>query len=137
VSESEVSHSARGRLDSADIDATPTIGQGMAAVRAMYAGADSGGAIGVGASRSNVPFQESDTVGSAEPGGGEGVETGTWIQCYDEESGWPYVYNEATGEVRWVEPDSADQLMADLWDVCYDEQGNEFYYNQVRCACSL
>ena len=62
-----------------------------------------------------------------------------WIQCYDEESGWPYVYNEATGEVKWVEPESTEQLMAELWEVCYDEDGNQFYYNSVRepSTCSL
>lgn len=55
-----------------------------------------------------------------------------WVQCFDEESGWPYVYNEVTGEVKWVEPESTDQLMAELWEVCYDEDGNQFYYNSVR-----
>ena len=58
-------------------------------------------------------------------------EAETWIQCYDEESGWPYVYNEVTGEVKWVEPESTEQLMAELWEVCYDEAGNQFYYNSV------
>jgi hypothetical protein len=56
-----------------------------------------------------------------------------WVQCYDEESGWPYVYNAATGEVKWVEPESTEQLLAVLWEVCYDESGNEFYYNAVSC----
>ena len=25
-----------------------------------------------------------------------------WIQCIDEESGFPYLYNNATGESRWL-----------------------------------
>lgn len=57
---------------------------------------------------------------------------GNWIQCYDDESGWPYVYNEHTGEVKWVEPESTEQLLAVLWEVCYDQDGNQFYYNQVN-----
>lgn len=81
-----------------------------------------------------VPTQEPSRVIEAPevsvPSVGE-----TWIQCYDEESGWPYVFNEATGEVKWVEPESTEQLMAELWEVCYDEDGNQFYYNPVRKIC--
>ena len=76
-----------------------------------------------------VPKPESEDPVAAE------VLPETWIQCYDEESGWPYVYNEATGEVKWVEPESTEQLMAELWEVCYDEDGNQFYYNPVSFVC--
>ena len=74
--------------------------------------------------------QPSNGAAAAAAAGGESE--GVWVQCFDEESGWPYVYNEITGEVKWVEPESTDQFLAELWDVCYDQDGNEFYYNAVR-----
>jgi hypothetical protein len=119
----------------------------MAAVRAMYA-------ISAGQSvpANTVPFQDGastagsvaelpkvDLFGHLEGGESAAVAAAAdvWVQCYDEESGWPYVYNAATGEVKWVEPESTEQLLAVLWEVCYDENGNEFYYNAVSCLSSI
>lgn len=139
------------------------VGAGMAAVRAMYLNGGLDSADKESPARSNaVPFQslvESpevnknlfdsvvadfpvvDTPAEAslpEPAPEEpSLPAETWIQCYDEESGWPYVYNEATGEVKWVEPESTEQLMAELWEVCYDEDGNQFYYNSVSVLASV
>jgi len=36
-------------------------------------------------------------------GGGEG---GIWVESFDDESGAPYWYNEATGETTWSDPHS-------------------------------
>lgn len=131
-------------------EAAPVVGEGLAAVRAMYATTSTSAA-----GPSTVPFVQSattdtkalstpkvDLLGTLEAESPRtpsvkvtaGTAGDVWVQCYDEESGWPYVYNEATGEVKWVEPESTEQLMAVMWDICYDEDGNEFYYNQV---CSL
>lgn len=121
------------------------VGEGLAAVRALYA-------TSAPATSTSVPFHQTTSDVKAAPStpqaglsGSLKAEAGAspgasvvadpavdvWVQCYDEESGWPYVYNEATGEVKWVEPESTEQLLAVLWEVCYDEDGNEFYYNQV------
>lgn len=162
-------------MDSADLSnhaASPTIGEGMAAARALYLNAHSSSPASAAPATSTVPFHSggkysgasvdagsvssaqslavlprADLFGSREGesaatpsatdapaplAAAEGADNeGSWIQCYDEESGWPYVYNAATGEMKWVEPESTEQLLADLWDVYYDEDGNVFYYNPV------
>lgn len=117
------------------------------------AGNPGGDSTSSGVPESSVPFQptqdmpkadlfgtlESESVNAAAlPASAvtaaEGEDDGngeSWVQCFDEESGWPYVYNQATGEMKWVEPESTEQLLAVLWDVCYDQDGNQFYYNPV------
>jgi hypothetical protein len=129
----------------------------MAAARSMYTGGGGGGsAAGTPTARtSNIaPFNvepgsdKSQTTPAGTPAGTTdaaaasaavpGLEEGeAWIQCFDDESGWPYIYNQATGEMRWVDPETTDQLTAVLWEVYYDENGNIFYYNQVcKCPCT-
>lgn len=61
------------------------------------------------------------------------TEGGTWIQCYDEESGYPYLYNSETGETKWVDAETSNDLLVTLWQKFYDDNGDEFYYNPV-CA---
>ena len=56
---------------------------------------------------------------------------GTWIQCFDEETGYPYVYNDVTGETKWVDADASKDLVVTLWQKFYDDNGDEFYYNPV------
>lgn len=58
-------------------------------------------------------------------------EGGTWIQCFDEESGYPYLYNSETGETKWVDADTSNDLLVTLWQKFYDDNGDEFYYNPV------
>lgn len=143
------------------------IGEGLAAVRALYATSAAGPStevpflqtsqkeeleVVVEAAAQDAPKVKVDLLGTleaeagatappptstqaAEAGAVAGSAGDVWVQCYDEESGWPYVYNEATGEMKWVEPESTEQLLAVMWEICYDEDGNEFYYNQVNCWC--
>ena len=47
-----------------------------------------------------------------------------WVQYIDEDTGNPYLYNEATGESRWIEVEECK------WDKYYDDDGNEFYYHR-------
>lgn len=56
---------------------------------------------------------------------------GTWIQCYDEETGYPYVYNDVTGETKWIDPSESNDLVVTLWQKFFDDNGDEFYYNPV------
>lgn len=65
----------------------------------------------------NHPFEESPE--------------GTWIQCFDEESGYPYIYNNATGETKWIDAESSNDLLVTLWQKFYDDSGDPFYYNPV------
>jgi len=58
-----------------------------------------------------------------------------WLQCIDEESGYPYLYNQHTGESKWVEVDEGDQhqqLLVTVWEKYYDNDGYEYFYNPVR-----
>ena len=57
---------------------------------------------------------------------------GTWIQCFDEESGYPYIYNNITGETKWIDAESSNDLMVTLWQKFYDDSGDAFYYNPVN-----
>jgi hypothetical protein len=89
-------------------------------------------------------------------------ENEAWVQYLDDESGYLYWYNEVTGEARWAEtkqPEVAtDQQLTDgegkqvasynlddanfgenpvqlptaPWVKCYHDDGNPYYYNQVR-----
>jgi hypothetical protein len=63
---------------------------------------------------------------------GQQSQEGVWIQCYDEESGYPYIFNNVTGETKWVDVDSSQGLLITLWQKFYDDNGDEFYYNPVR-----
>ena len=56
---------------------------------------------------------------------------GTWIQCFDEETGYPYVYNDVTGETKWIDATTSDELLVTLWQKFYDDNGDAFYYNPV------
>jgi len=57
---------------------------------------------------------------------------GTWIQCFDEETGYPYLYNDVTGETKWVDAETSNDLVVTLWQKFYDDNGDEFYYNPVN-----
>lgn len=59
---------------------------------------------------------------------------GDWVQCYDEESGYPYVYNTVTGETKWIDADTTNNLMVTIWEKYYDEQGYEYYYDPVSIS---
>jgi hypothetical protein len=89
-------------------------------------------------------------------------ENEAWVQCLDDQSGNLYWYNEVTGEARWAEAkqpevateetfsdgegkqvasynlDDANfgenpvQLPTAPWVKCYHDDGNPYYYNQVR-----
>lgn len=75
----------------------------------------------------STPYEENGE------GYGEGAQPtdGTWIQCFDEESGYPYVYNNITGETKWIDAESSNDLMVTLWQKFYDDSGDAFYYNPV------
>ena len=60
---------------------------------------------------------------------------GTWIQCFDEETGYPYLYNDVTGETKWVDAETSNDLVVTLWQKFYDDNGDEFYYNPVTFNC--
>ena len=60
---------------------------------------------------------------------------GTWIQCFDEETGYPYLYNDVTGETKWVDAETSNDLVVTLWQKFYDDNGDEFYYNPVNFNC--
>ncbi len=53
----------------------------------------------------------------------------TWVQYMDEETGNPYLFNEATGEARWIDMTAP----VSNWEKYYDDDGNEYYYNKVSC----
>jgi hypothetical protein len=66
--------------------------------------------------------------------GADTATQGTWIQCFDEESGFPYLYNDLTGETKWVDAATSNDILITLWQRFYDDNGDVFYYNPVRCA---
>lgn len=72
-----------------------------------------------------------------------------WVQYIDDESGYPYWYNEITGEARWASQEiqqAADEsagapetlvipeTVMGPWEKYYDDEGNPFYYNRVSFA---
>jgi hypothetical protein len=61
----------------------------------------------------------------------------SWLQCVDEESGFPYLYNNITGETKWVDVEESENLMVTLWQTFYDDEGDQFYYNPVSWASTL
>lgn len=80
----------------------------------------------------NAPYE--GALYDESPGEGNQPTEGTWIQCFDEESGYPYVYNNVTGETKWIDAESSNDLMVTLWQKFYDDSGDAFYYNPVsRC----
>jgi hypothetical protein len=61
-----------------------------------------------------------------------------WVEYIDEATGAPYLFNNVTGESRWVElGENEDEQegyyeeQQSPWQAYYDDDGNLFYYNQV------
>jgi hypothetical protein len=66
------------------------------------------------------------------------VASNEWTQYFDEDYGVPYWYNETTGESKWTEDYIVD-VPGDsrIWERHYDDEGNAFYYNNVRSFASI
>lgn len=62
-----------------------------------------------------------------------------WVQYFDEDTGYPYLYNEITGEAKWIDPETfnVEDLQINIWEKYFDDDGNPFYYNRVRIHSSL
>lgn len=86
-----------------------------------------------------------------------GDETHTWVQYLDDESGYLYWYNTATGEARWVtdgqeqeqsagaadqpiattaieQPELNPLIISSAWEKYYDDDGNPYFFNKVSHA---
>lgn len=81
--------------------------------------------------------QEQYYQGANAYGAEEGAQQGNWIQCFDEETGCPYVYNDVTGETKWVDPAASEDILITLWQKFYDDNGDVFYYNPVSSVLSV
>lgn len=82
--------------------------------------------------------EEADTFADVDFVGNEEAPTlGNWIQCFDEDSGCPYLYNDLTGETKWVDASSSNEILITLWQKFYDDNGDEFFYNPVCLNNSL
>jgi hypothetical protein len=52
-----------------------------------------------------------------------------WIHNIDDSTGQAYMYNEFTGETKWVQQE--EEYYYNEWTTLYDDDGNIFYYNSV------
>jgi hypothetical protein len=58
----------------------------------------------------------------------------SWIEYIDEVSGHPYLYNEVTGESKWITetvPTKESNEGYYRWESHFDENGYLFFYNKV------